>query len=111
MDLQKRLAQCRVDMTSLAANEQELLDQIEEKKQKIPFARFVSHTGYGNGGARLILHLTPEFVRLANKHKGRVVALGYYGSGDDIIVCCNTTDSLTVDSLTAQYEDVQTLID
>jgi hypothetical protein len=115
MSLQERLIQCRADKVALAANEQELLDQIKEsEKPKIPFARFVTRKdfGFGNGGPRLILNLTPEFVHLVREHQGHVISLGAYGGGG-IEKCCVTTNEYPprADSLVGQYKDVQTLIE
>ena len=112
MDLQKRLAQCQVDKRAIGVKEQELLDAIEsENKKQIPFAR-TAQTSHGVSQARLILHITHDFVRLVNKHKGQVVALGNYGGGDED-TCCNTADNdmPNAGSLVYQYKNVQVLID
>lgn len=115
MDLQERLAQCRIDKASIETKEQELIEQIEvaERKQKIPFARS-AECGWEihKGESRLILHLTPEFVALVNERKGQVVSLGADYRGG-VSVGCNTRDSDTPDanSLVHQYVNVQTLIE
>lgn len=115
-DLKERLAQCQTDKKAIEAQEQKLLDQIKEQRQrqKIPFARFTSMAYSGCPYPSLILHITPEFARLVEEHKGHVVSLGRYGSRSNIHVCCHTGNNgraPTVDSLVGQYKNIQTLID
>jgi len=114
MDLQERLAQCRKDKLAVEMEEQELMGQIEAEEKKIPFARYVlpENLSFGCPEPRLILHLTPEFVRLVLEHAGHVVSLGLHPS-KGVAVMCNTTSEYlpTAKSLVGQYRCVETLIE
>jgi len=113
MDLKERLTQCLADKARIETNEQELREQIEAEK-KIPFARYVlsENFHFGCRAPRLILHLTPEFVRLVEEHAGHVVSLGLHSS-KGVEVTCNTNDEClpTAKSLVRQYQCVKTLIE
>lgn len=116
MDLQERLAQCQVDKKAIEVKEQELLTAIKEEEQKtqIPFARFVPNVKFAPGESRLILHLTPNFVRLAEQYKGCVVALSSQRGMNGVSVCCNSTKGgkISANTLVCQYgSGVQVLID